>query len=283
MYDKLRRDIRISKGYTDSNNWVPDWACGMKKVLYVNGCSHTHGTELAMDNRLDLTWPHLLTNYLVFDLINDSECGSSNDRIFRTTIEYILSTPTPPEKVVIQFTEPDRIEIIEKTFNPRSPILDEKYKYFAKEYFDVSNIIDIKFSRKLLNQIYALEVLLKEYAINDYIFLVWRPVDINYITYKHIDKIKIMFNVSHKLHQKYEICKTLDPKRNNTPDITELGLIAQDIESAGIPHTIIETGHSGKEIKSVNQMGLIATLVNATKELKTKIDSLEARLTALES
>jgi hypothetical protein len=28
MYDKLRRDIRISKGYTDSNNWVPDWASG---------------------------------------------------------------------------------------------------------------------------------------------------------------------------------------------------------------------------------------------------------------
>jgi hypothetical protein len=28
MYDKLRRDIRISKGYTDSNSWVPDWASG---------------------------------------------------------------------------------------------------------------------------------------------------------------------------------------------------------------------------------------------------------------
>jgi hypothetical protein len=28
MYDNLRRDIRISKGYTDSNNWVPDWASG---------------------------------------------------------------------------------------------------------------------------------------------------------------------------------------------------------------------------------------------------------------
>ena len=28
MYDNLRRDIRISKGYTDNNNWVPDWASG---------------------------------------------------------------------------------------------------------------------------------------------------------------------------------------------------------------------------------------------------------------
>ena len=28
MYDKLRRDIRISKGHTDSNPWVPDWASG---------------------------------------------------------------------------------------------------------------------------------------------------------------------------------------------------------------------------------------------------------------
>ena len=72
-------------------------------------------------------------------------------------------------------------------------------------------------------------------------------------------------------------------ERNSSPDITELGLIAQDIESAGIPHTIIERGHSGEEIKSVNQMGLIATLVNAVKELKTKNDSLEARITALEN
>ena len=28
MYDKLRRDVRISRGYTDSNSWVPDWASG---------------------------------------------------------------------------------------------------------------------------------------------------------------------------------------------------------------------------------------------------------------
>ena len=71
-------------------------------------------------------------------------------------------------------------------------------------------------------------------------------------------------------------------ERNNTPDITELGLIAQDIESAGIPYTIIESGHSGEEIKSVNPMGLIATLVNAVKELKTKNDSLETKVTTLE-
>ena len=72
-------------------------------------------------------------------------------------------------------------------------------------------------------------------------------------------------------------------ERNSSPDITELGLIAQDIESAGIPHTIIERGHLGEEIKSVNQMGLIATLVNAVKELKTKNDSLEARISTLEN
>jgi hypothetical protein len=221
MYDKLRRDIRISKGYTDSNNWVPDWAGGMKKVLYVNGCSHTHGTELAMDNRLDLTWPHLLTNYLDFDLINDSECGSSNDRIFRTTIEYILSTPMPPEKVVIQFTDVERFELGHNNCNPRSLNRSEKHLPFFKDFFELNvrkSYISPEYTHKLLNQIYSLENIFKEHAISDYTFLIWRKVDQNYNTYKFINKDKLIFDVCLKLSQKYTTCIKPDPLRNNVPD-----------------------------------------------------------------
>ena len=217
MYDKLRRDIRISKGYTDSNSWVPDWACGMKKVLYVNGCSHTHGTETAMDGRLDLTWPNLLTNYLNYELINDSKKGASNDHIFRTTIEHILSSAIPPDKVVIQFTEPERLEINGKKLNPRALASNTKFDYFIKEYFPQLEPPNIEFSNKLLNQIYTLEILLKEHGVDDYFFLIWRSVNTKYITYKFINKNKMVFDVSHKLSQKYKVSQKIDPK-TNLPD-----------------------------------------------------------------
>jgi hypothetical protein len=221
MYDKLRRDIRISKGYTNSNPWVPDWSGGMKKVLYVNGCSHTRGTELAMEGRLDLTWPNLLAKHLEFNLINDSTLGASNDRIFRTTIEYILSAAIPPDKVVIQFTEPERFEINNKSINPRSKNLPENFLPFINEHFkldDLRSNISMGYSHKLLNQIYSLQNIFKEYYIDDYTFLIWRKVDHNYITYKIMDKNKIIFDVALKLNQKYTLCKTPDPFRNNIPD-----------------------------------------------------------------
>jgi hypothetical protein len=210
MYDKLRRDIRISRGYTDSNNWVPDWASKVKKLLYVNGCSHTAGTEIAMKYRLDLTWPNLLAKHLDYNLIDESECGKSNDNIFRTTIEYVLSSSIPPDKVVIQFTDVERFEINKKGMNPRSkdPGI-EKYLPFIEDYFELNvnkREISTEYSHKLINQIYSLENIFKEHAIEDYTFLIWRKIDENYITYKFINKSKIILNVALKLSQKYKTC-----------------------------------------------------------------------------
>jgi hypothetical protein len=213
--------MRISKGYTDSNSWVPDWASGMKKVLYANGCSHTAGTKLAMENRFDLTWPNLLAKNLDFNLINDSTPGASNDRIFRTTIEYILSTAIPPDKVVVQFTEFERFELAHSTCNPRSQTILEKYLPFLNDFFELNiskTDISLIYTHKLLNQIYSLENIFKEHAIDDYTFLIWRKVDQNYNTYKFINKNKIIFDVCLKLSQKYKTCQKPDPSRNNIPD-----------------------------------------------------------------
>lgn len=49
MYDKLRRDIRISKGYTDSDSWVPDWASG-KKAMFTVEMDHEEITVTVLDN-----------------------------------------------------------------------------------------------------------------------------------------------------------------------------------------------------------------------------------------
>lgn len=193
----------------------------MNKVLYVNGCSHTAGTELSMEGRLDLTWPNLLAEHLEFDLVNDSDLGASNDRIFRTTVEYILSAAIPPEKVVVQFSDHERFEINQMGMNPRSPNLDKKFLPFVNEYFEMDREranTSPGYTHKLLNQIYSLQLILENMGIDDYTFMVWRKVDESYITYRHINRDKIFFNMLLKLSQKYEVCQTPDPDRGNIPD-----------------------------------------------------------------
>lgn len=73
------------------------------KTLYANGCSMTYGAELGGDildkNRLfiaetdaevrkNYAWPNILSTSLNMRSINDAAGGSSNDKIFRTTMEW---------------------------------------------------------------------------------------------------------------------------------------------------------------------------------------------------
>lgn len=132
--------------------------------LYTNGCSYTKGTELALDGQMNLTWPNLLANHLRYELVDGSLCGASNDTIYNTTLEYILSNPIPPDKVVIQFTDNDK-----------------------------------ELSHKILNRMYSLQNIFYEHAIEDYNFLVYGSIDEEYITYRHLNKDHIMFDVNHKL------------------------------------------------------------------------------------
>lgn len=184
--------------------------------LYTNGCSHTRGTELALDGQMHLTWPNLLADHLGYELVDESLCGASNDTIYNTTLEYILSNPIPPDKVVIQFTVLDRFDIGNRTVLPRSSLKRvTPYNNFFKDYFTDN---DKELSHKLLNQMYSLQNIFYEHAIEDYTFLVWRPVDEEYITYRHLDKDRIMFDVNHRLSQKFDLCMKPDPERWNKPD-----------------------------------------------------------------
>lgn len=65
---------------------------------------------------------------------------------------------------------------------------------------------------------------------------------------------------------------------------SELGLIAQEIENAGIPFTVFE--HSDEKlgsVKSVNVMGIVSVLINSVNELKAELDAANARIAALEA
>ena len=171
--------------------------------LYVNGCSHTHGTKIALKNKLEDAYPYLLANYYKAELINDSGLGASNDRIMRTTIEAVLSSPIPFDKVVIQFTHMERFEGIIDDDPYNLPIFKND-----KKHYDISNKkIEKLLSHKLLNEMYMLECLFVEHAITDYRFIVWRSVDSEYITYKHLNKSKIIFNARTLLNKEFEVCK----------------------------------------------------------------------------
>jgi len=67
-----------------------------KKILYVNGCSHTagaeiEGEEIGWNTPYNSRWCYggQIAYKYKLEYVNDAKPGSSNDRIFRTTIDWI--------------------------------------------------------------------------------------------------------------------------------------------------------------------------------------------------
>jgi hypothetical protein len=100
-------------------------------ILYVNGCSHTAAAEAAVDHafaeddsryhhlgrrahpdNLAVSWCTHLARKLKFGLICDAESASSNDRIIRTTTDWINNNPDQLKDVfiIIQWTTWEREE-----------------------------------------------------------------------------------------------------------------------------------------------------------------------------
>lgn len=105
-------------------------------VLLTNGCSWTWGGSLEPwifneekarfkfsynhDKRLNLVWPHHLSTILgTIESINLSDGCGSNDRILRTTYDWLSSTNLSKIKetiAVIQWTEPSRYEFYKPAY-----------------------------------------------------------------------------------------------------------------------------------------------------------------------
>jgi lysophospholipase L1-like esterase len=90
-----------------------------KKILFTNGCSWTWGGALdeyweTEQDRLTLVWPHHLGKLLNSDeVINYSIACGSNQRIMRTTIDWLTSKTKEELKnsiAIIQWTELSRYE-----------------------------------------------------------------------------------------------------------------------------------------------------------------------------
>ena len=67
-------------------------------TLLTNGCSFTWGAEL--DDR-ELRFGALLSRKLNCNLVDISENGSSNERILRTTFDYLQNPNTDLENLIV--------------------------------------------------------------------------------------------------------------------------------------------------------------------------------------
>tara|TARA_E500000178_G_scaffold214081_1_gene211430 strand:+ start:6274 stop:7026 length:753 start_codon:yes stop_codon:yes gene_type:complete len=76
-------------------------------MILTNGCSFTNGYDL---NNINDNWPSQLSVLLNQQVINLALGGASNDRIFRTTKEWLVNNE-PPEYVIIGWTSHTRNEL----------------------------------------------------------------------------------------------------------------------------------------------------------------------------
>ena len=90
--------------------------------LYTNGCSFTWGDELSDRN---LRFAGLLANKFDCELIDDSMCGASNERILRTTLDYLQNPNTDLENlmVVIGWSGISRKEIYKNGWEKITPTM----------------------------------------------------------------------------------------------------------------------------------------------------------------
>lgn len=75
-------------------------------MILTNGCSFTEGHDL---HDQSLCWPNVLGNLLDKPVKNLALGGASNERIFRTTQEFLIDND--PELTVIGWTQFDRNEL----------------------------------------------------------------------------------------------------------------------------------------------------------------------------
>jgi hypothetical protein len=80
------------------------------KYLFANGCSFTYGDELK--NKFDDRWSYILSNKLNLEEINIAHDGASNDRILRSTIDWISYNTDKLKDTffIIGWTGPERWE-----------------------------------------------------------------------------------------------------------------------------------------------------------------------------
>jgi len=84
------------------------------ELILTNGDSWTGGIYLGSKNKL---WPGQLAQHCGSHVVNLAIGGASNQRIFRTTLEFLYDTKTMPTCIIIGWTSLLRYEITHNSGN----------------------------------------------------------------------------------------------------------------------------------------------------------------------
>ena len=92
-------------------------------MLVLNGCSYTYGDEL--DDPSTQCWGYHLANDLNLPLMNLAEGGSCNSKIYRDTIDFLMSHNTEDiTQLIIMWSAFERFEVYDRTVDlPSDPEL----------------------------------------------------------------------------------------------------------------------------------------------------------------
>jgi hypothetical protein len=211
------------------------------KTLYTNGCSMTK-FELVPEEQ---QWPNLVRERLgIPSLINDGYGCGSNQRIFRTTYDFVNRKDFDPTEtlIIIQMTYAFRFEFLESNgtwaaINQHHSVAEnflfaEKYRKIKTKSFTEE---EEKF--EYLQKLLAIDNLLKNAGIkNHFFFNYWMPISDKKII-KRLDKTFrwIVESSSAQSHfPEYEHFSDSDPH----PSPSGYGTIADWIIS-NIKHRIV--------------------------------------------
>jgi hypothetical protein len=136
----------------------------MINTVYANGCSWTAGNGIDEDASFkfdtfvrEYAWPSILADLLTAKVVNDGVGAGSNERILRTTCEYLQNIPAEEYAsllVVIGWTTGERQEIfVNDRWVPFNAM--QQFSIYADPAFaNIANEIDV-YQKQYITYVYS--------------------------------------------------------------------------------------------------------------------------------
>lgn len=122
-----------------------------KPLLITTGCSWTADDHVGYIKNNIRTWPHIISDFMNWDLINVAKSGQSNNFICDKAIDAIVENEDREIIVFSYWTQPNRLSVFDTTFlvfNSEPHLASHtdnfvKMRYELKNHFvDLFNIVD---------------------------------------------------------------------------------------------------------------------------------------------
>jgi len=104
------------------------------KTLYVNGCSHTAGSECKTN------YANIVGEKKNFKVVNKATPGGGNHKIFRETMEYLCSPNNEVDFVIIGWTTHERFEFSFDGENVDYTLHKESYNKELEKFYRYADL-----------------------------------------------------------------------------------------------------------------------------------------------